>query len=185
MTRSSTEKPGGDRDYFMCYSYLSILRRVRIRVFTTSTPVRRPSNCLGGEEHVIQRTGLLATSGTHTHGGLERVVDPPLEASQGTNHDDTSTEALGGKSGETGLRGDGTEGLALVFLLAHQGDQRVSGVRDDGADDTREVTGSKGDSELSGLAVGVLRSGEDVGVEELDNLLEEVELGHGIWDLCM
>ena len=107
-----------------------------------------------------------------------------METSQGTNHDDTSTETLCGKSGETGLRGDGTEGLALVFLLAHQGDQRVSGVRDDGADDTREVTGSEGDSELSGLAVGVLRSSEDVGIEEFDNLLEEAELGHGIWDLC-
>ena len=54
---------------------------------------------------------------------------------------------------------------------------------DDGANDTREITGSEGDSELSRLAVGVLRSGEDVRVEDLDDLLEEVELGHSVWDL--
>jgi hypothetical protein len=83
----------------------------------------------------------------------------------------------------TGLGGDGTDGLALVSRLAQQGDQRVSGVGNDGANDTREVTGTEGDSELSGLAVALLRSGEDVCVEELDDLLEEVELGHSVWDL--
>ena len=39
-----------------------------------------PGRERGGE--VGQR--LLATSGTHTHGALEGIVDPPLEASQST-----------------------------------------------------------------------------------------------------
>ena len=56
-------------------------------------------------------------------------------------------------------------------------------MRDDGADDTGEVTGSEGDTELGRLAVGLLGRGEDVGVEELNNLLEEVELGHRVGDL--
>jgi hypothetical protein len=106
-----------------------------------------------------------------------------LEAGQSTDHDNTSTETLGGKGNETGLGGDGAEGLALVLGLAQQGDQRVSGVGNDGANDTREVTRTEGDSELSGLAVGFFRGGEDVSVEELDDLLEEVELGHSVWDL--
>jgi len=56
-------------------------------------------------------------------------------------------------------------------------------VGDDGANNTGEITGTEGDSELSGFAVALFRSGEDVGVEDLDDLLEEVELGHGIRDL--
>ena len=128
-------------------------------------------------------SGLLATGGAHAHGRLERIVDPPLEAGQSTDHDDTSTEALGGKGNKTGLGGNGTNGLALISGLAHQGDHGISGMGDDGANDTGEVTGSECDSELSGLAVGVLRSGEDVRVEELDDLLKEVELGHSVRDL--
>ena len=127
--------------------------------------------------------GLFATGSTQTHGRLERVVNPPLEPSQGTDHDDTGTKTLGGEGSETSLGGDGTNGFALVFRFAQQGDQRVGRVGDDGANDTGEVTRSEGDSELSGLAVGVLRSGEDMGVEERNDLLEEVELGHGVWNL--
>jgi len=56
-------------------------------------------------------------------------------------------------------------------------------VGNDSANDTREVTRGESDSELSGLAVGLLRSGEGVSVEERDDLLEEVELGHSVWDL--
>jgi hypothetical protein len=56
-------------------------------------------------------------------------------------------------------------------------------VGNDGANDTSEVAGSKGDSELRGFGVSIRRSGEDVSVEELNDLLEEVELGHSVWDL--
>ncbi len=54
----------------------------------------------------------------------------------------------------------------------------------DGANDTGEVTGGEGDAELSALGVGLLGSSEDVGVEGLDDLLEEEELGHGVGDLA-
>jgi hypothetical protein len=126
---------------------------------------------------------LLATSGAHAHGRLKRVVDPPLEASQSTDHDNTSTETLGGKCSHSSLGCDGTDRLALVLGLTQQGDQRVSGVGNDGTNNTGKVSGAEGDSELSGFAVSFLRSGEDVGVEERDDLLEEVKLGHGVRDL--
>jgi len=155
---------------------------VRTRVYYLRSTSASASNRRGNEGYVIT-DGLFATGGTHTHGRLERVVDPPLEASQGTDHDNTGTETLGGEGGKTGLGGNGTDGLALVFGFAQQGDQRVGGVGDDSANDTREVTRGESDSELGGLAIGFLRSGEDFSVEDLDDLLEEVELGHGVRDL--
>lgn len=54
---------------------------------------------------------------------------------------------------------------------------------DDGADDTGEVTRREGDTELRALAVLRLGLGEDVRVEQRDDLLEEEELGHGVRDL--
>ena len=99
------------------------------------------------------------------------------------NHDHTSTETLGSKVGNTNLASNLADRLALVLSLAELRDKRVSGVGDDGADDTGDVTGGEGDTELHGLAVGVLGCGEDVLVEEADNVLEEEELGHRIGDL--
>ncbi len=67
--------------------------------------------------------------------------------------------------------------LALVVSLAHKRDKGVSGVRNDGANDTSQVTRGEGNSELGVLGVRVLGLSENVGVEQLHNLLEEVELG--------
>ena len=131
----------------------------------------------------IYKLRLLATRSTHTHGRLEGIVDPPLEASEGTNHDHTGTETLGGQAGDTDFASNLAETLAPVLSLAHEGDKLVSGVGDYGADDTGEVTGGEGDTELRRLAVCVLGLGEDVGVEELHDVLEEVEFSHGVRDL--
>ena len=58
---------------------------------------------------------------------------------------------------------------------------------DDGTDNTSKVSGSEGDPELSSLAIGFLGLSEDAGIEELHDLLEKEELGHGIGNLvsCM
>ena len=69
------------------------------------------------------------------------------------------------------------EDIVLAVRLAR------SQAEDDGADDTGEVAGGEGDTELRRLAVRLLGRGEDVGVEQLDDLLEEEELGHGVGDL--
>lgn len=103
---------------------------------------------------------------------------------KGTNHEYTGAETLGGKVGDADLRGDRTERLALVGSLAHLGDERVRRVRDDGTDDTGEVARRESDTELGGLAVRFLGRGEDVAVEHLDDVLEEEELRHRVWDLA-
>jgi hypothetical protein len=33
-----------------------------------------------------------STRGSHTHGSLEGIIDPPLETSEGTDHDNTSSK---------------------------------------------------------------------------------------------
>ena len=103
--------------------------------------------------------------------------------SEGTNHDDTGTETLGGEGAEANLGSDLAGALALVGGLAHKGHERVGRVGDDGADDTGEVAGREGDAELRRLPVRVLRRREDVLVEHADDVLEEEELRHRGGDL--
>ncbi len=100
-----------------------------------------------------------------------------------TNHEHTCTKTFGCQSSESNLAGDSSDRLALVLNLSKLGYKRVGGVGDDGTDDTSNVTRGKGDTELGTFRVGVLGFGEDVGVEQLDSLLEEVELGHSVGDL--
>jgi hypothetical protein len=120
------------------------------------------------------------TRGLETNGGLEAVVDPPLETGECAYHDDTHAETLP-EAHEADLLDDSADAsLGGLVELGHEG---VCGVRDDGAENTGDVTGGEGDSELSGLAVGVLGVGEHVGVEGLDGALEGGELHHGVGNL--
>eukprot|EP00049_Salpingoeca_infusionum_P017080 m.351702 g.351702 ORF g.351702 m.351702 type:complete len:333 (-) comp16321_c0_seq1:96-1094(-) len=123
------------------------------------------------------------TSGTKTEGSLEGIVDPPLKTSEGTNHEDTWANTLDGKVTVTKLGGDGTNALALVLGLTKEGDESISWVGDNGANNTSNVTGHEGNLELGALAVGLTWLSVDAGVELFNNLLEEEELGHGVWDL--
>ena len=102
---------------------------------------------------------------------------------EGTDHEHTGTETLGGEVGQADLGRDLADALALVLRLAELGHKRVGRVGDDGADDASEVAGGEGDTELGGLGVGFLGSGEDIGVEEVYDVLEEEELGHRVGDL--
>lgn len=124
-----------------------------------------------------------ATSGTHTKGSLEGIVDPPLKTSQGTDHQDTSTQTSSAELLDANLGGDLAEGLTLVLGLTDLGDQAVSRVGYNGADYTSDVTRSEGNTKLGGLAVGFLGGGEDVIIEHFHGLLEEVELSHGVRNL--
>ena len=122
----------------------------------------------------------LATSGCEADSHLEGVVDPPLETSERTDHEDSGTETLP----ETLEADIGVDLASSATLLVHDGDHRVSGVRDDGAEDTSKVTGHEGDHELCRLGVGALGGGEDVLVECLHSVLEGAELDHGVGDLA-
>ena len=121
----------------------------------------------------------LATGGLEADGHLEGVVDPPLETGQGTDHEDSGAEAAP-QSLEADLAVDFADGAAL---LVHDGDHGVSGVRDDGAEDTREVAGHESDHQLGALAVRLFGCGEHVGVEGLHGVLERTEFDHRVGDL--
>ncbi len=64
------------------------------------------------------------------------------------------------------------------------GDHCVGWVRDNGADDSSEVTRGKGDRKLSGLVVlGLGFRGENFGVKHFDNFLKEDKLGNSVRNL--
>jgi hypothetical protein len=130
-------------------------------------------------------TRSLATGGLEADGYLEGVVDPPLETSEGADHDNTGTDTvpetlesdlgvdLGDLLADGGVRG----------FLVEDGNHGVSGVRDDGAEDTSQVARHEHNGELGALGVSILALGEDVVVEGADNVLEGTELHHGVGDL--
>lgn len=131
--------------------------------------------------------GAAASSGgLEADCGLEGIVDPPLETSEGTDHDNSGHEACP-KSLEADLRVDLSDLVAeraLGLALGDQfGEDGVSGVGHDGAEDTGEVARGKGDAELGGLAVVLFSLGEDVVVEELHEPLEGNELDDGVGHL--
>jgi len=57
-------------------------------------------------------------------------------------------------------------------------------LRNESTNDTSNVTRGKSDTKLSALSVTAAWLGEDVTVEEFDNLFEEIELSHCVRDLA-
>lgn len=102
-----------------------------------------------------------------------------METSEGTNHEHASAETLGGKVHVAKLACNLSKALSSVLALAEERNERVGRVGDNGADNTGSVTRKESDTELLGLGVGVTGGSEDLGVEELNDLLEEIELGLG------
>lgn len=121
-----------------------------------------------------------ASGRAHPERGLEAVVDPPLQAGEGPDHEDAGHEALEHQVGHPHLAGDLPDGLALVLGLAHEAHQRVGRVGNDRAKDPCKVSRREGDAELRRLVVRVLGLCEHVRVEALHNLLEKEELGDGV-----
>ena len=129
--------------------------------------------------NIVSEASSLATGGSETAPDLESIIDHPLEASEGTDHEDTGAETLP-EAAHADSTVDLTDALAS---LVHDGDTGVGGVGNDGAEDTSQVAGHEGDHHLLALAVLGLRLGEDVGVEHGDDLLEGHELDDGVGDL--
>jgi hypothetical protein len=91
-------------------------------------------------------SGGSSTSGGQTNVDLEGVVHEPLKGSQGTNHEDTHAKTTPDTN-----RSHFSEDLAnrrTSGVLVQLGDHRVGRVRDDGAEDTSDVTSGEGDTEL-------------------------------------
>lgn len=124
----------------------------------------------------------ITTRGLETDGSLEGIVDPPLETSEGTNHKNSGKETSP-ETRETDLRVDVTNTLTLVFRSVHLGNHGISRVRDEGAEDTSQVTRHEGNGQLLSLRVFTSGSSEELGVEKFDDLFEGDELNDGIGDL--
>ena len=93
------------------------------------------------------RSSLLfaasSSGGLESDHGLEAIVDPPLKTSECTDHEDSGCET----SPETLESDFGVDGANFVSQRARNvslgnqlGKDGICGVRDDGAEDTSEVT---------------------------------------------
>lgn len=125
---------------------------------------------------------FLATAtagGLKTQGSLEGVVNPPLETSEGTDHDNSGHET-GPEALESNFSIDPahlfSEGSGFVALRVELGDHGICGVGDNCAEDTGQIAGGEGDAQLSTLVVVFLALGEDVIVEELHEPFESHKL---------
>ena len=127
----------------------------------------------------------LSTDGSESASNLEGILDDPLEASKGTNHEDSGTETLP-ESTESDLFKDlldlGHSGTTSSSLV-EDGDHGVSWMGNNGAENTGNVTRHESDHQLGALGVGALWLGEYFFVEFSDNLLESDELHNGVWNL--
>lgn len=116
---------------------------------------------------------------------LVGVVDPPLQASEGTDHENTCAKTVP-KTLETDFAVDLLDLLTswlVAGLLVQDGDHGVGRVGNDSAEDASPVAGHESDHQLSGLAVLRLGLREDVLVEGLHRVLECAELDHSVRDL--
>ena len=128
----------------------------------------------------------LSTGGGETAPDLERIVDDPLHAGKGTNHENSGSDTFP-ETVETDFSIDffnlsSSTGLGFTSLV-EDGNHGIGWVGNDGAEHTGNVTGHEGDHELGALGVWALLLGEDAGVELSDDLLEGDELDDGVWNL--
>lgn len=130
--------------------------------------------------------GAASTCCLETHHGFEWVVDPPLETCEGTDHNDSCEEARP-ESRESDLSVDfahlfaeASTFLSLTVEFAHHG---ISWVRDDGAEDTSEVSWEECDTELGSLGVILFSLREVVSIEVGNEPFEGDELDDGVWNL--
>lgn len=101
---------------------------------------------------------LLARAHAQAHRGLEGVVDPPLQARERADHEDTRREA----APDAAKAELGQDLARSLVALGHFGHDRVGGVRDDGASHAGDVARGEGDAQMGALAVGLLGGREDV-----------------------
>lgn len=128
-----------------------------------------------------------STCGLQTNHGLEWVVDPPLQTCEGTDHDDSRDETRP-ESGKSDLAVDFADlladGSSLLSLTIQLADHGIGWVRDDGAEDTGEVSGHESNTELSALGVIFLSLGEVISIEVSNEPFESDELDNCVGNLA-
>lgn len=121
-----------------------------------------------------------------TNSSLETVINPPLQSSQSTNHENSGCESIP-ESFKSNLSINFSNILhcgSFIFNRVQFGNHSISRVRNNGTNNTSQITRSKSHRQLSGFAVFVFRFGsENVSIESLHNFLEEDKFGNGVRDL--
>lgn len=127
----------------------------------------------------------LTTSSSETQSRFPGIIDPPLQSSECTNHNDSCYQSSP-KSDKSNI---------LVYLLGvvphgsrllgsiELGDKSISWMRNDGTEDSGSITSREGDSKLLSLRIFSSRSGADVFVDHLNELFKCNKLHDGVWDL--
>ena len=124
---------------------------------------------------------LNTTNGTESL--LKITVDTELAHGDETNHSQASTDTrVGALESELFSDLDQAGGGAFSWLtlgLVDLGQHGVGWLGDNGGGETGDESGSEVDAGLLGAGEGLL---VDLGVDGLDDLLEDDELGHGVWN---
>ena len=118
-----------------------------------------------------------------TDSSLEGVIDPPLQTSKGTDHQDSGHETSP-QTLESDLSINSadllTKRTSLRPLRVQFRDHSVSRMRDNSTEDTSKVTRSKSNAQLSSLVVVLFALSKDVVVEELHEPFECHELDNSV-----
>ena len=110
---------------------------------------------------------------------LEWIVDDPLHASEGTNHEDSCSETLP-ETIETNILVDFSSTLSC---LVHDWDHCVCGMGNDSTEDTSQVTRGKSNSKLCSLSIWGFFFCKNTSVELLHNFFECDELDNCVRNL--
>ena len=137
--------------------FLTSLKKTRTKKTEKNTEKNQKTHLLGGRRRRPRRR--------QTHRDLERVVDAPLQPRERPDHDDAQREAARHQRDPAHLLDDLARGDALVGV--ELGDEVVRRVRDDRAEDSRDVARGERDGELLLLGALGLGLGNDVLVESL------------------
>lgn len=121
-----------------------------------------------------------------SNSGLEGIIDPPLQTSKSTNHNNSSSKSSP-QSREPDIPIDGLNTIHSTssgFNIIQFGNHSVRRMRHNRAEDTSQVTRRESNRKLGRLAVLMfLLTVENVSVEHLNNLLEEYEFHNSVRDL--
>ena len=136
---------------------------------------------------IDQSSFLRCTASSSSSGqsncSLETVIDPPLQSSQSTNHQNSCSKTCP-QSLESNLLIDPAHFLSnwtsFSTLAVQLGDHGVSWMWDYCAEDTSEVAWGEGHRQLGGFVVVLFSLCEDVVIKELDKPFESYKFDDGV-----
>lgn len=115
----------------------------------------------------------------------ETYINHPLETSQSTNHDNTHGKTVPEPTESNfpvDTAHDFSKGFTRLSIGIEFADHDISGMRDNGTENTSEITTSEGYTGLGSFSVVALLSRQAV-INHFHNSFKRGKLHHGIWDL--